>query len=154
MSKKCWRGIVLIYAVLLNGAACSPEFNRRHDNELEQKLLSKLASARDTRYNSEVDLNTLFERPWIKACLQSPYLEKEAFEKAIGEKVSGYEYVGDDFYVLWVFYQDGSQAWAKIHRMSVMDKAAGVGPSWTTSATPKMYVSEFGEGRKFHFKEK
>lgn len=119
--------------------------------QLERQLNHVLEEVKKHNIHAPINLNHLFQQPWTKACFQSPYANKAQFENGVGIKVHSYEYVADDYYVLWVFYRDGRENWAKVHRVDVMDRDSTTGPICTVPSSPWLYVVNRNGKLKYHF---
>lgn len=71
------------------------------------KILNKIYKNKEM--NKQINLQTLMNKKIIKACVQSPYVTQELFEKQIRLKVKSYVETSDIFgYVFWFFLSDGS----------------------------------------------
>jgi len=137
--------LVVMAIVLLMGC-------RSRDTTLEIDLSKRLKEFRFSNAES-LDLRPIIGSDWEKVCIQSPYIDQPNFEKNVGRKVQGFEFISDDVHVLWVFYRDGKFRWARIPRMDVMDRHSKKGKGCTSIDRPYIYAADDGGTKKYFFNE-
>lgn len=143
--------VAAIVVIICVQTACDIWNQDGRSTQLESRLTLSLENVKKNHIQAPINLNHLFQEAWTKACFQSPYAEKTQFENGIGAKVSSYEYIADDYYVLWVFYGDSRQIWAKVHRVEVMDRDLTIGQPCTTPSSPWLYVVNRNGKLQYHF---
>ena len=106
--------------------------------ELELIFAKELALFKESG-NSSLDLRLLLGTSWKRVCMQHPYQHQDNFEKAINQKVYGFEYISDGVNTLWVFYNDGTAKWLQIKQVAVMDWDYSTGTQCTSFKYPILY---------------
>lgn len=152
------RRLTSTYAFISIVTLCALLSCSSRDSALEANFSKQLAAFKksDAAY---LDLIPIFGDQWERICIQSPYMDQDQFEKLVGQKVTGFEYVGDEAYVFWVFYRDGKIRWARIGRE--MDRHPSMAVSCTDLDDPRLYAEshaytnwEGDRARKYFFSEK
>lgn len=111
----------LTLSAILALSICGCVDDNYRDKNLEDKFIKKIV---DSNYNNttEISLVDIFGFEWQKICIQEPYMSIEDFERVSNHiKLSGFQYINDQFYTFWIFYNKGDYKWIKIKR-SIVDK--------------------------------
>jgi hypothetical protein len=131
MSASCVKGFLIsLMAILL--CSCGTR-----DKTLEASVSDALVSEKKSNATS-LTLRPHLKKEPARVCLQGPYVERDAFEKATGQGAPGFQVINDADYVLWVFYKDGTASWAVINRTKVMDRFPNKGVSCLMANNPEL----------------
>ena len=101
---------------------------------LRKEILKAAAASRENKVS--LDLQPFSEARIKKICLQTPYLPKARFESQAKEAVAKFEEVGDEHFVLWVFYESQVATQVKFQRSHVNYKL----PQEATRCSDTTYV--------------
>lgn len=110
MSEKVLLSIfgALFYFLL---SACSAE-----SDSIKNEILGALPNAKNKTV--AVDLKKFSKQKITNICIQTPYLSRKIFENRLGKKIENFSEVGDEFFILWIFYDEVSPVQVKFNRWS------------------------------------
>jgi hypothetical protein len=138
--------------------SCSGYYITRsaRDLELEKHVLTKvdLSLQNSATASASIQLAQLTGHRVRAVCIQGPYQEREGFEKQTGYSVNRwrYEYMLDDAYAWWFFYEDGEQRWIKMPTIKLNYRSHGISsPQCSQSNDHIINLEREGSKVTYHF---
>jgi len=147
--------VAALFSVLYFGCESGNERNKNLE-----KIFVKTVGDYQSKEFVKIPLTAIFGHDWLKICVQEPYVSVDKFKALSGASdLRGFEYINDQYYVFWVFYNNGEHRWIKIKR-SIIDMHPDYKNLCASKLNPYLYLklhsysTKENEKWKYYFQHK